>query len=166
MAGNAKKLSNHPSTRHREVGLPSIYGIEIHSGERTIIVRSASGESGPNGPYPFIDIEDPLSLKGFCLSSEADFDRFFKAMDGLYQKLGPREYQISTATDVRVEEAEEEAEKTFVDPNLWGSDVGDLVEILNRIDIPEEFRESLQKEINSIAEGQSAAMERDWGPDA
>jgi len=68
--------------------------------------------------------------------------------------------------DIEVRRDEKETENVFVDPNLWGSDVGDLVEILNRIDIPEEFRESLQKEINSIAEGQSAAMERDWGPDA
>ena len=53
----------------------------------------------------------------------------------------------------------------FTDPDYWGSSVGELVEILNSIDIPLEFKDRLQEEIECIASGQESSMESAWGRD-
>lgn len=53
----------------------------------------------------------------------------------------------------------------FIDPDYWGSNVGGLVDILNEIDIPEEYKDRLQEEIESVASGQAGAMEAIWGRD-
>jgi len=54
----------------------------------------------------------------------------------------------------------------FKNPGQWGSDVKDLVNILNKYDIPLKAKEEIQDEINNIAEMQVGLTESALGRDA
>ena len=50
-------------------------GISITCGDRRIYVRPATGEVGPDGPFPYVTfVEEDGESSGFCVHSEAAFD--------------------------------------------------------------------------------------------
>lgn len=51
------------------------------------------------------------------------------------------------------------------DPSGWGSDVTDLVKLLNQIDIPWNLIKPIQDEIDEIAENQEEASAEAMGED-
>lgn len=53
--------------------------IIIHCGDRTITIRPCDpkSERGPDGPYPYIEVEAPNGKTGFPLSSKEKFDVMF-----------------------------------------------------------------------------------------
>ena len=57
----------------------------IEMGDRRIIFRAATGEQGPDGPFPFVSRmtktgEGRWEGEGFCLSMESDFDDLWKLL--------------------------------------------------------------------------------------
>ncbi len=69
-------------------------GISLICGDRRILVRPATGETGPKGPFPFISLTEEGSTKrrnsgntfrrskrGFCLHSEDVFNELWEKLE-------------------------------------------------------------------------------------
>ena len=62
-------------------------GISLICGDRRILVRPATGETGPKGPFPFITLTEEFvlpsgaTLKGFCLHSEDVFNELWDKLE-------------------------------------------------------------------------------------
>jgi len=63
-------------------------GISLICGDRKITVRPATGETGPDGPFPFIILTEKDeegergrgTHQGFCVDSEDVFDKLWEAL--------------------------------------------------------------------------------------
>lgn len=59
-------------------------GISIICGDRKITVRPATGERGPDGPFPFIILaekdKEGKRIKGFCIHNEGIFDKLWEVL--------------------------------------------------------------------------------------
>jgi len=58
-------------------------GVSIICGDRKITVRPATGETGPEGPFPFIILTEKDRIKGFCVHSEDVFDKLWEILKEL-----------------------------------------------------------------------------------
>lgn len=56
-------------------------GITLICGERRILVRPATGETGPKGPFPFIGLTEGVEGAGFCLHSEDVFNELWDKLE-------------------------------------------------------------------------------------
>ncbi len=56
-------------------------GISIVCGERRILVKPATGEMGPKGPFPFITLSEGIERAGFCLHSEDVFNELWNKLE-------------------------------------------------------------------------------------
>ncbi len=56
-------------------------GISIICGERRILVKPATGEMGPKGPFPFITLTEGVEAAGFCLHSEDVFNELWDKLE-------------------------------------------------------------------------------------
>ena len=57
------------------------------------------------------------------------------------------------------------SKRLLVDPDLWGSDVTELIDILNEVYIPEEYIKKIQDIIDEIAIRWSNKTELSYGDD-
>ena len=60
-------------------------GIQLRCGDRVITIRPCGpgSEQGPDGPFPFIALEDGESVpKRFAVSSKSEFNKIFEDLWG------------------------------------------------------------------------------------
>ena len=72
------KYSEYPSF-HIQTGKGIITGFEIRCEDRVITVKPCGpgSETGPDGSFPYIELEDGEEKKAFALSSKRRFDSMF-----------------------------------------------------------------------------------------
>jgi len=54
----------------------------IEMGDRKIVFRTATGEQGEEGPFPFVEVlEDGGSKAGYCLTHESQFEYLWRFLE-------------------------------------------------------------------------------------
>ena len=65
--------------------------VRIICGDRSIMIQAATGEQGPQGPFPFITLTEKKEergelLEGFCIHSEDRFNELWDKLKELVTK--------------------------------------------------------------------------------